>query len=138
MGRRQFLSFAENLALLSFLRPAPTAPQTNALPHWATRKDTDRLLSFEREVSLTSTLAFLCGVSDNPHHVVATCVEELAGKKGLRIVVAINKKHATCGSETLTYIKDGLVDVLRHLSPTNDGVYPPLLLPKSRPERPST
>jgi hypothetical protein len=121
--REQSLSFAENLALLSRLRLAPTTQQANPRPSSATRDDAGRRLSFEREVSLTNTLAFLCGISDKPLHVVATCVEELSSEKGIRIVVAINKKHATNASGILSRIKDGLVKIFRHLSQTDGGVY---------------
>ncbi|KAK4034802.1 hypothetical protein C8A01DRAFT_18450 [Parachaetomium inaequale] len=114
--RRQSLSFAENVALLSLLRRAPTARHANPRPHSVAQEDSGRLLSFEREVSLTNTLAFLCGISDNPLHVVATCVEELVSRKGIRVLVAINKKHSTSGSGTLMRIKCGLEEVFRYLS----------------------
>lgn len=121
--RCQSLSFAENIALLSHLRLAPTTQQVNPQPCSDTRDDSGRRLSFEDEVSLANSLAFLCGISDDPHHVAAACVEELSGEKGIRIVVAINKKHATSADETLIRIKDGLVEIFWDLSQANRGVY---------------
>ncbi|KAK4132321.1 hypothetical protein BT67DRAFT_425741, partial [Trichocladium antarcticum] len=120
---RLSLSFAENVALLSLLRRAPTAPQANPRTSSADR-DQGRVLSFEREASLTNTFAFLSGISDDPAHVVATCVEELPRGHGIRVVVAINKVGPDRGNTVLARIKKGLEEIFSHLSRPNNGMPP--------------
>lgn len=119
--RRQNLFLAENAALLSLLSKAPIASQSN--PRTAIAgPDPTRLLSFERESSLTNTLAFLSGISDDPSHVVATCVEELPRGNGIRVVVAINKMHPSSGNDVLARIKSGLEEIFRRLAQLKDGI----------------
>ena len=120
-AQRLSLSFTENVALLSLLRRAPTASQANPRTS-STDRDQGRVLSFEREASLTNTLAFLSGISDDPAHVVATCVEELPSGNGIRVVVAINKVGADRGNKVLARIKNGLEEIFRHLSRANNGM----------------
>ena len=78
-------------------------------------------MSFKHEVGLTKTLAFLSGISDNPAHVVAVCVEELTSGSGIRVVVAVNKKNPGSGSGILMRIKDGLERIFSQLSRLNNG-----------------
>ncbi|KAK4140316.1 uncharacterized protein C8A04DRAFT_15069 [Dichotomopilus funicola] len=117
--RRQYQVLAENAALLYQLRPSPTARHVNKRPAWAVNQDPSRFLSFDQELDLTSALAFICGVSDNPLHVVATCVEEITGRgrqKGIRAVVAINGNNPQSSIGTSTKVKDGLEAVFMQLS----------------------
>ncbi|KAL2016531.1 hypothetical protein VTK56DRAFT_3425 [Thermocarpiscus australiensis] len=117
---RESLSLAENVALLSLLRRAPDPPQTNQRTLLAVNQDSGRVLSFEREASLTNTLAFLSGISDDPSHVVATCVEELPSGKGIRAIVAINKLGPESGDQVLMRIKIGLEKIFDRLSRANN------------------
>lgn len=113
---------AENIALLSLFSRAPIAPQANPQIPGGFKEDAGRLLQFEQEERLAGTLAFLSGVSDDPSHVIALCTEELADGKGIRIVVAINKKGPESGDCVLERIKKGLENIFGHLSRINNGV----------------
>ncbi|KAK3989146.1 hypothetical protein QBC44DRAFT_308759 [Cladorrhinum sp. PSN332] len=88
-------------------------PPSNSSP------DSSRKLSFDCEACLTSTLAFLSGISDDPGHVVAVCVEELVGFNGLRVLVAINKKNHESGIGVLKRIEEGLERIFGYLSRAN-------------------
>src|SRR4051812_41254668 len=96
--RCQNLSFAENVALLYRLCRAPGIRGANPCPAALADQDSDRALTPAQEISLTNTFAFLCGISDDPAHVVAVCVEELTSGSGIRVVVAVNKKNPESGS----------------------------------------
>lgn len=113
--------FAENVALLSLLSRAATEPRVNTRAVSADQESPHQVLSLERETDLTSTLAFLCGISDNPSHVVATCVEEPSDGKGIRVLVAINKERPGAGNDVLNRIKCGLEAIFRRLAHANNG-----------------
>ncbi|KAK4165777.1 hypothetical protein QBC43DRAFT_207925 [Cladorrhinum sp. PSN259] len=112
----QALSTVENIALLSLLNRTPTLPGDNVRQISHSKQDVSRILSFDCEISLTSTLAFLSGVSDDPGHVVAVCVEELIDSSGLRVLVAINKKNPESGIGVLGRIEEGLGKIFGYLS----------------------
>jgi hypothetical protein len=119
---QSFVSFTENIALLSLLSRAPAEPQENPRPQWADDENRNRALSFDHEADLTRALAFVAGISDSPSHVVATCVEERRGGKGIRVVVAINKEHPGSGNDILDRIKSGLEKLFRRLACAGNGV----------------
>ncbi|GAB1310820.1 hypothetical protein MFIFM68171_01030 [Madurella fahalii] len=114
---------AENVAILSLFSRAPIAPQANPRIPALLKRDAGRLLQFEQEERLTGTLAFISGVSDDPCHVIALCVEELVGGDGVRIVVAINKKTPEAGTGILERIKKGLENIFGHLSRIRNDDY---------------
>jgi hypothetical protein len=116
--RRQHLFLAENVALLSQIHKAPAAPDENPRPQ---DEDPTRILSLEREVNLTRSLAFICGISNNPNRVVATCVEEVANKNSIRVLVAVNRVGPEFGKEFLARIKEGLEAIFGHLSRVKKG-----------------
>jgi hypothetical protein len=116
------VSFTENVALLSLLSRAPAEPQENPRPQWADDEDPNRVLSFDHEADLTRALAFIAGISDSPYHIVATCVEERLGGKGIRVVVAINKQRPGSGDDVLVRIKSGLEKLFRRLACIDNGV----------------
>jgi hypothetical protein len=109
------LLFAENVALLSLLSRAATDPHINTCGSSTDREPPGH------ETDLTSTLAFLSGISDNPSHVVATCVEEPSDHKGIRVLVAINKERPEAGNDILNRIKSGLEGIFRRLAHANTG-----------------
>ncbi|KAK4192787.1 hypothetical protein QBC35DRAFT_202607 [Podospora australis] len=115
------LSCAEDITLLSQFTSAPSGPQANQTIHSQSLFDPGRVLPFECEVSLASTLAFLAGISDDPGHVTALCVEELAGRQGVRILLAINKDGSrptndASANDILGEIQDGLKRIFSHLA----------------------
>ncbi|KAK0667622.1 hypothetical protein QBC41DRAFT_395512 [Cercophora samala] len=114
--RQRELACAEDIALLYTLNPPSYAPLANKPPYLKSQPDPSRALPFETEVSLTSTLAFLSGISDDSSHVVAVCVEELPSRKGICVRVAVNKATSGAAEVVLQRIKDGLQMVLKCLS----------------------
>jgi hypothetical protein len=129
---RQNIRFAENIAVLSVLSPFPLPPSTNPIPTLANSKGPVRILSFERESSLVSGLAFLAGVSDNPNHVVALCLEELPGKDGLKALLGINKAQPGDAEEVLATTKRGLQEIFEVLSRVRYGELRGNLSPRSK------
>ncbi|KAK3310676.1 uncharacterized protein B0T15DRAFT_489337 [Chaetomium strumarium] len=105
---RESLFLAENIALLSLLSAAPTAPHLNPVDDQLTH-----------EVHVTNTIAYISGISDDPSHVVAACVEGLASGSGIRVVVAINKERQASNKEVLARIKKGLDQIFGHLARVN-------------------
>ncbi|KAH8759990.1 hypothetical protein F5883DRAFT_606458 [Diaporthe sp. PMI_573] len=84
------ITCAENISLLFLLHPTPSPPiriPVNAEPLLKAGYS----LPFEKERSLTSTLAFLCSIRDDPNRIPAVCIEEDPDSAGLVIVIAINK-----------------------------------------------
>ncbi|KXX78698.1 Protein arginine N-methyltransferase 2 [Madurella mycetomatis] len=121
--RRYWTLDKYRLPVCTFLGRAPIAPQANPRIPGLLKGDAERLLQFEQEERLAGTLAFLSGVSDDPSHVIALCIEELTGGKGVRIVVAINKKGPDAGNDVLERIKKGLENIFSHLSRINNEEY---------------
>ncbi|CAP60381.1 uncharacterized protein PODANS_1_6800 [Podospora anserina S mat+] len=115
--RQRELACAEDISLLSILSPPSYSLLVNKPPFLKSQPDSSRVLPFETEVSLASTLAFLSGISDDPSHVVAASVEELGNGNGICVRVAINKDHAGGGDDVLERIQDGLQRVLKCLAP---------------------
>ncbi|RKU41611.1 hypothetical protein DL546_002722 [Coniochaeta pulveracea] len=116
MASGQDTRFFENVALLLFLTVCPSSPSTNPLPPLADSQGPVRTLSFERERSLASGLAFLAGPSDNPNHIVAACVEENSSKDGLSVLLAINKARPRDAEGVLDTTRHGLQGVLNVLA----------------------
>lgn len=120
--QQQRLRCVEDIALLSLLRPSPTCANENPWPVAVSVEDPARLLSREAELNLSRVLAFLSSISDDPAHVVAVCLEELANGNGVRVVVAINKQSPAAADDVLHRIKVGLEVILGHLARAVKGV----------------
>lgn len=122
MASGQDVRFAENVALLQRLTACPSLPSTNPSPPLANSRGPARILSFERERTVTSGLAFLAGTSDNPNYIVAVCVEENPKKDGLSVVLAINKTGPRDAEDVLDTIKLGLQGVFNKLGEVRYGM----------------
>jgi hypothetical protein len=119
--RHSSLTFAENVALASLICRAAADPQENDPLSSSACQDPGRVLSAEQEADLTSSFAFLSGISDKPTDVVATCVEEPSDGKGIRVVVAVNKERPGSGNDILARIESGIQRIFRYLSCANSG-----------------
>lgn len=73
-------------------------------------------MSFEEECDLTSTLAYLSGVSGDHKHVTGVCAEEGLPGQGIKIWVAINKATPSSADDTLAEAKKGFENILSVLS----------------------
>jgi hypothetical protein len=95
------------IALLSLVNDLPKQPSINTAEQFIQAHNSwpGRSLTFKHEISITQQLAFICAHSDDPLHVLATCVEEATTKECLTIRFAANTgKH------------EALVDGLRAIS----------------------
>ncbi|KAK0733954.1 hypothetical protein B0T26DRAFT_46153 [Lasiosphaeria miniovina] len=113
------LDFAENVALLSLLKQLRSPPKVNKPASAIARLDSRRTLSFARESSLAGVLALISGISNNPDHVVATCIEERPDGGGMRVLLAVNKRSPMSGDDVLARIKNGLETIFGLLSRVN-------------------
>ncbi|RDL40955.1 uncharacterized protein BP5553_00934 [Venustampulla echinocandica] len=106
---------AENIALLSLLHNVVEPRHRNPTDNVEGRQES-RYLSLKIERDLTGTLAFLAGISDHPNHIMALCVEERGSSRGLRVMIAINKRRPECGTEILKTVTKGFQDIFAILA----------------------
>jgi hypothetical protein len=125
------IACAENIALLSLLHSVPTLPASNSIDGFQTPSE-DYALSFGEERGLTSTLAFLSSISNNPNHIPAICIEENPNSAFLSVLLAVNKAKRNDGNQFLQTLKQGFESIFTILSHSSDGepfMFPSLLLP---------
>ena len=109
------ITCAENIALLSLLHTVPTPPSQNPNDSLQTSHRA-YTLSFGRERSLTSTLAFLSNIKDDPNHIPAVCVEEDPNSAFLSVLLAVNKSRRHDGRQVLQALKQGFERIFAVLS----------------------
>lgn len=95
---------AESIAALHFLHPIPVQPLSNPVTSIQCRRE-DYTLSFEKERSLCSTLAFLAYAKDDSNNIPAICLEEGIGAAYLNVLLAINKFEHDGGNQVLERLK---------------------------------
>ncbi|KAK3329744.1 hypothetical protein B0H66DRAFT_36839 [Apodospora peruviana] len=117
--RRLAFECAQDIALLSLLPQPLASPQPNTPRSAVPGKRSNRVLSFDRERSLTEALAFISSISDDPGHVVATCTEELSSGRGVKVLLAINRSDPDSHQPILDRIKSGLEVVFGLLARAN-------------------
>jgi len=115
------ITCAENIAILSLPHKVVERQKTDSVPVVGVEQETRRL-SLKQESDLSRTLAFLAGITDDPHHIAALCIEEDEAFGGLQIVVAINRTRPDDGSEVLTTTRSGFWDILLVLERVSKGV----------------
>ena len=96
--------------LLSLVNDLPEQSSVNASSRYIGTQESQpgRTLTFEHERSITQQLAFISAYSDDPLHVLATCVEEEIPRESLIIRFAANTgKHEV--------LVDGLTAISRIL-----------------------
>ncbi|THV44102.1 hypothetical protein BGAL_0733g00010 [Botrytis galanthina] len=114
------ITCAENIALLSLLHRVPVSPSLNPISNLSVRHERYDL-SFERERSLASVLAFLSSISDNPDHVTAVCVEEDHETMSLNVLLAINKAQQNDNSQIQEEMKLGFERIFAGLAQVSDA-----------------
>lgn len=115
---------AENIAALHFLHPIPVQPLSNPVTSIQCRRE-DYTLSFEKERSLCSTLAFLAYAKDDSDNIPAICLEEGTGAAYLNVLLAINKFGHDRGNQVLERLKtefESIFSLLAHADDTTLGV----------------
>ena len=116
------LACTENIALLSLLSEVPSDPLVNQPDSRISARTYGRALSFRRKLRLSNSIALISGVSDDPNHVVAICLEEFPDQAGIRILVAINKEKHASGDKVLHRIKHGLEKIFSLLPRSTNGM----------------
>ncbi len=87
---------AVKIALLGLVNDLPEQPSTSASSKYIETQESQsgRTLTFKHEIVITQQLAFICAYSNDPLHVLATCVEEVIPRRSLIIRFAVNTgKH---------------------------------------------
>jgi hypothetical protein len=110
----------ENIVLLSLLSEVPGDPHVNPKTRTFTEASS-RGFSFERELSLSDSIALIAGISGHANHVVASCIEELPNQAGMRILLAINKDKPESGDDVLHCIRLGLQNIFSLLAHSRDA-----------------
>ena len=102
------------IALLGLLNDLPEQPSINASPNQlfveAQESQSGRTLTFDHEKSITQRLAYISAYSDDPLHVLATCIEEEARRGCLIIRLAAN----TGTHENLVNRMTGISQILQN------------------------
>ena len=80
---------AEDISLLYLLHNVPYLPSSTQIERSRIR-EAGYTLSFDKERSIASTLAFLANTRGDPNHVPAICVHQI-NEHELQILVAVNK-----------------------------------------------
>lgn len=113
---------AENVALLHLLHTVPAQPsKAIATPFLQLKRG--YTLPFEAERKLTSTLAFLSCLDDDPNRIPAVCVLEVDQKTSLNVLLAVNKAGPGGGMQVLQRIKRGFDAIFLNLSDTLQRTY---------------
>jgi hypothetical protein len=80
------------IALLSLMTNLPEQPSTNTPSQYLDvhKSQPSKTIPFKHEVLIAQQLSFICAYSDDPLHVLATCIEENCSKDCLIIRLAAN------------------------------------------------
>ncbi|RYP42521.1 hypothetical protein DL767_000209 [Monosporascus sp. MG133] len=114
------ITCAESIAILYLLHSVPEQPSSNPVMDHQSRR-TGHTLSFVRERSLASTLAFLARTTDNPNYIPAVCIEECPEPAArLNVLLAVNKARPEDGKQVLASLKEGFSRIFALLSLAND------------------
>ncbi|KAH8737557.1 hypothetical protein BGZ61DRAFT_525664 [Ilyonectria robusta] len=109
---------AEDIALLFYLTRNHAPPERHPMMDPKPDTGSARTLSFRDEWLLTSTLAFLSSVRDDPSKITAVCVEECPS--GLTIMLAVNAKDSS-PSPYLQSVKAGIDKIFSLLRNVSTG-----------------
>jgi hypothetical protein len=112
---------AENIALLYLLHSVPVPPSCNEINEPPIRQGSYSL-SFTRERTLASTLAFLSNTEDDSNHVPALCIEENPELASLNVMLAVNRTKWEDGNGVLQNIKQSLEKIFTILSEISEGM----------------
>lgn len=118
---KQSIRLAENVALLSLLDNVPQPPPSYFTAPIADGPEATRTLSLGDESTLASGLVFIAGISKQPNHVAAVCVEESPEEEGLTIRLAINEQ-LVAGEDLLDTLKCGLQEIFQVFARVSAGL----------------
>lgn len=78
--------------------------------------DLNRRLTFDQEMALVTTLAFLAGISSDRNHITAVCLEEIENGEACKVLVAINKQNENDNNGVLRKIHSGFRKIFEQMS----------------------
>lgn len=97
----------ENIAVLNILHSVPCKPSSNAVTAIQSR-EAGYPISFEDERRLTSALTFLAYREDDLAHILAVCIHTTRKKKGLKVLLAVNRIESSEGwKQYASHVKQG-------------------------------
>jgi hypothetical protein len=111
---------AENISLLYLLHSVPIQPSSNETNQPLVREH-GYTLSFTRERSLVSTLAFLSYTKDDINHIPALCIQENPRSGSMSVILAVNRKTYEGGSQALRDLRQKFERLFAILSETVEG-----------------
>jgi hypothetical protein len=111
---------AENISLLYLLHSVPIQPLSNEINQLLVREQ-DYALSFTRERSLVSTLAFLSYTKEDINHIPALCIQENPRSASISVILAVNRKTYEDGSQALQNLRQKFERLFAILSETVEG-----------------
>ncbi|KAK6956329.1 hypothetical protein Daesc_001605 [Daldinia eschscholtzii] len=111
---------AESIAALHFIHPIPIQPFSNPVTD-IQRRSEGYTLSFEKERSLCSTLAFLAYAKDNSNNIPAICLEEGTGGAYLNVLLAVNKQEHNSNTHILEGLEPRFKRIFSLLADVDDG-----------------
>lgn len=113
---------AENIALLELLHNVPDLPSSNPKdrPSFSQK---EYALPFERERSLTSRLAFLSNIKEDPSHIPAVAVQQDTGRQSLNVLLSVNKAYPEDGNALLNTVKGGFEAIFSILSGVSESKF---------------
>jgi hypothetical protein len=118
---------AESIALLYLLHSVPLQPSSNETDQLLVRQS-GYVLSFARERSLASILAFLSNTKEDPNHIPALCIKENPQSASMNVMLAVNRRTYEDGNQALQDLKQNFENLFAVLSETMKGTVFSLIL----------
>jgi hypothetical protein len=113
------IALTEYASLLWLIHNVPEQKSANPR-RTAASSNAERILPFEWERALTSTLAFLSKVTGNKEDITAVCVEETSNKHH-RVLLATNKARSAGSHANLDRAKEGFDTLFETCSKIREG-----------------
>ena len=114
--------FAQDVALMACVYPNGVIhpPSKNDFSPHLRAQSAGWSLTFEEEVNLARTLAFLAGTTGNSKHVLAIAVEEVSDAE-MKVVLAVNKARPDDSNKILKSVTEGLQSIFNILESVQRG-----------------
>lgn len=119
------MSHIEAISLLHLLHKVPARPSKNLPSITPVFPSESYSLPLEKERSLASGLAFLCGIFLDSFSVPALYIHENVQNESLQVFVAINKKDHNDPENILQDVTQRLQRVVSRLAVSDQGKQPP-------------
>ncbi len=115
---------AEANAFMHLLHAVPAEPFINPRQQRMHSNPTEYSLPFSRERDLVNTLAFLSNIGEDPNHIPALCIHEMATTGESKVIIAVNQAHHDDGHSTLNNIRNGFQRIFHSLFRVSESELP--------------